>query len=283
MHTEVGVVQHTYRLVGEEPSLEAMGDGCGRAERTADGNPESREGGVDRTSREGGEEAARSAVTEEFDAGAERCGGAELDGSIGGDQLRGVTGSVEAADEAGAKAEAYLARRRQERNEAIDRLVAEASARGHHAERAFWAMIYDFERAPRTTNRAQLAALGVELPASGELADDEIAAHLWTVIESLARLGVYLMNTDHLTDRQLYERLEGEVIDEDVPDIVGNDGTQEWVDLSTLEEQEIFDELYGGSPERRAMAPGNRDARLPRPPGHIDTLMAPPMEVEPPE
>ncbi len=181
------------------------------------------------------------------------------------------------------KADAYLARRRQERNEAIDRLVAEARACGHHAERSFWAMIYDFERAPRTTNRAQLAAMGVELPAGGELADDEVVVQLWTVIEALARLGVYLMNTDHLTDRQLYERLEREVLDEDVPDIVGNDGTQEWVDLSTLEEQELFDELYGCSPERRALAPGNRDARLPRPPGHIDTLMAPVLEEEPPE
>lgn len=245
-------MKNTYRLVGEEPAREAAGDDVGRAQGDAAGEGEiCNEIGASARAAERGSEVSP-------------CDSAAMpDERSSGDRAQTSADGV-------SKAEAYLAQRRRERNEAIDRLVEEAKGRSQCSERSFWAMIYDFECAPRTTNRAQLAAIGVEVPSGRELADDEVATHLWTVIAALSRLGVYLLNTNHLTDRQLYERLEGDIIDEDVADVVGNDGTQEWIDLCTLEEQEIFDRYYGGSPELLEKAPSDRDERLPRPPNYAD-------------
>jgi hypothetical protein len=48
---------------------------------------------------------------------------------------------------------------------------------------------------------------GVRMPRSRGMSDDELHHHLWTVVEALALLGVYLLNTDGLTDRELYDGL----------------------------------------------------------------------------
>lgn len=168
-----------------------------------------------------------------------------------------------AADEA---AERFLAIRRKERETAIDQLVKEARDRGHYSSRAFWAMVYDFERAPKTTNRAQLAAMGIDVPKANDLADDEIAAQVWVVIEGLARLGVFLLNTNHLTDRELYVHLTEEVLEEEIPDVVGGDGMQEWVDFALFGDLEDLECISSDADESPA-PPSDRDDRLPRPGG----------------
>ena len=65
-------------------------------------------------------------------------------------------------------------RKRKDRDEEIDRLQREAGERGEITDRMFWTMVYDFERAPWTTNRRQLAELGVEVPSLDHLAPDEV-------------------------------------------------------------------------------------------------------------
>jgi hypothetical protein len=48
---------------------------------------------------------------------------------------------------------------------------------------------------------------GMTLPPSDSLDDEQLHAKLWETIHGMALLGHYLYNTDHLSDRDLYEHL----------------------------------------------------------------------------
>jgi hypothetical protein len=155
------------------------------------------------------------------------------------------------------------------RARAIDELVREAHDKGSYASRAFWAMVYDFEHAPETTNRRQLAELGVTVPAPEaieSLTDAEVAAAIRSIVEGLALLRVYLLHTDHLSDRELLRRLVLEILDEPIRDAVGTD-CEEWIDLLAMDREEadeIMAEFYDPAtpPSPRS---ARRDATLPRP------------------
>lgn len=152
-------------------------------------------------------------------------------------------------------AQGYEARREAQRRlraEAIDRLQDEAKRAGGITDRLYWTMVYDFELAPLTTNLAQLRELGIEVPPADTLDEAMLSARLWEVIEGLARLNVYLVSTDHLTDRELYDRLERRVLREEVREVPPEPGVREYIDLGASESG-----LHSSS--------GGRDARLPRP------------------
>ncbi|MFO0826957.1 MAG: hypothetical protein U0572_02320 [Phycisphaerales bacterium] len=180
--------------------------------------------------------------------------------------------------------EEVMAGKRRTRDAAIERLRDEAKAKGQLADRAFWSMVYDFEMAPVTTNRKQLGEIGVEVPASASLADDEVSLKLRELIDALARLHVYLLHTNHLSDRQLYERLEREILDEEVRDLPADGVAREFIDLcipETEEEWELYYRCYesfglvdrptdsagaeNGQSGGARQPPFDRDRTLPRP------------------
>ena len=74
-----------------------------------------------------------------------------------------------------------------------------------------------FENGPETTLTRELLAAGVELPEPNALPDDELTAKLWEVIRALGRMRVFLDQTDHLTDRELYTYLCREVLPQELP------------------------------------------------------------------
>jgi hypothetical protein len=83
----------------------------------------------------------------------------------------------------------------------------------------FWEHVANYEKAPLTTDAEKLASNGVDLPPPEDLDDEEIKAKLWELIQRLAQMRTFLTNTDHLSDRQLYQQLWKESLREEHPDI----------------------------------------------------------------
>jgi len=83
----------------------------------------------------------------------------------------------------------------------------------------FWEQVVVWEEAPWTTHFKQLEEKGVALPAPETLDDDQVSMKLWEVIDHLARLRVFLEQTDHLRDRQLYATLWSDLLPEEVKDL----------------------------------------------------------------
>ncbi|HET7710782.1 MAG TPA: hypothetical protein VFL80_02525 [Thermoanaerobaculia bacterium] len=59
-----------------------------------------------------------------------------------------------------------------------------------------------------------LAQRGIILHPSVGLDDVALHEQLWIVIRAMAEIGMFLQSTDHLSDRQLYERLESTILRE---------------------------------------------------------------------
>jgi hypothetical protein len=77
-------------------------------------------------------------------------------------------------------------------------------------------MIYDLEHAPSVTCRALLLEQGIIAVPPHELSRlSDLHDELWTIIEAMSRCGVYLLNTNHMCDRDLYCRLYYKILDEE--------------------------------------------------------------------
>ncbi len=119
----------------------------------------------------------------------------------------------------------------QQREKAIDQLVADAAERGDCVDRFYWMLVYDLEMAPMTSNLKQLTDLGLAVPPPDDLDERELHEKLWEVLESLGDLGVFLLHTDGLSDRELYSRLFYEILTEPVRDLPPTEGVSEFIDL----------------------------------------------------
>jgi hypothetical protein len=76
----------------------------------------------------------------------------------------------------------------------------------------FWRHVVEYETAPSTTHFQQLTEAGLELPAPDDVSDEEVTPSLLALVGGLARIRVFITNTDHLSDRELYEVLWRDVL-----------------------------------------------------------------------
>jgi hypothetical protein len=142
----------------------------------------------------------------------------------------------------------------------------------------FWRTVVDVETAETTDLAKELNAIGVELPEPDDL--DDVALHkaLWRVIEGLARLRVFLDQTDHLSDRELYTQLLRELLPEEMP-ALAVDGSSAWhIDVLGFDNPELYLKYYADEKTRgfwridfpddpipvREDPPYERDSHLPR-------------------
>jgi hypothetical protein len=84
-------------------------------------------------------------------------------------------------------------------------------------EEQFLEQILAFERAEQVTHRERLERAGVALPPVDTLDDDALPLKLIEVVHTLAEMRIYLENTNHLSDRQLYTYLLAEALNESGP------------------------------------------------------------------
>jgi hypothetical protein len=139
-----------------------------------------------------------------------------------------------------------------------------------------------FEQAKWSQQFQVLIESGITLPPPDELADAELNTKLWEVINALALMGAYLEHTDHLSDRELYILLWGDVLLEETVIQSPNVTMACHIDLigsGSEEGNNIFLKYYADEHERtlwvqdfpdeqlpsREVLPFDRDRQLPKP------------------
>lgn len=140
--------------------------------------------------------------------------------------------------------------------------------------------LHSLEFGSGKTLSKQLIEDGIELPDPDSSSDEELTAKLWTVIEAMADKCVFLVNTNHLSDRELYEQLWKEVLNMDALDLSGPGICGQLVDMSDIidEASEVAHlQYYADKTEReywefthegismppQSPMPYNRDSSLP--------------------
>jgi hypothetical protein len=140
----------------------------------------------------------------------------------------------------------------------------------------FWKQVVDFEKSPCSTHFQQLLDRGVDLPPPDQLNDRQLHAKLWQVIDSLAQMQVFLLSTNHFSDRELYENLWSQALREDtfpgmtcILDLVSSGSDQDieyWLKYYADEETRArwkTDFPRSKIPPRQK-PPYDRDRRLPK-------------------
>jgi hypothetical protein len=148
----------------------------------------------------------------------------------------------------------------------------------------FWQNVLNVEQEGWTSARKQLQRDGVALPALAELSDAELTAKLDEIFARLATHHTVFVHTNHLSDRELYECLLTELLDEEFPDMLAVSPTGAYIiDLvgsGSEEDSQIYLRYYADEEYRRQyhedypedvippkeQAPFDRDRRLPQPP-----------------
>jgi hypothetical protein len=123
-------------------------------------------------------------------------------------------------------------------DELIERLKAQAAATADgrmvvwesetldpRLREQFWRQVVDIETAGTTDLLKELKARGVDVPDPNSLNDEALHDALWTIIEALGRMRVYLDQTDHLSDRELYTHLWRDLLPEEMDAL---DGISTW-------------------------------------------------------
>lgn len=153
---------------------------------------------------------------------------------------------------------------------------------GSEEEEALLENVIRFQNARESTHAKLLLEDGVELPAPDSFRDDEdVERKLWEVINTLACRRVYLHHTNHLSDRQLYELLWRQHLNEMTKDLAECPGSACHIDFleecSDAERERFLvyfaDEveweyrghsLSDGRTARRFGPPYDRDRHLPK-------------------
>src|SRR5215213_620868 len=118
----------------------------------------------------------------------------------------------------------------------------------------FWLSVAAYEQAPWTTHFQELMDAGVELPAPESMDDLQLAAKLLQVVDGLARMRVFLSQTDHLSDRELYTLLWKDTLREPVKDMRRDESSAWHIDFLSgggEEDTRLYMKYYADEETRR--------------------------------
>lgn len=145
-------------------------------------------------------------------------------------------------------------------------LVWESGECPPEARALFWQSVAAYEQAPWTTRFQLLEEAGINLPSPESMDDLQLEAKLWEVIEALARMRVFLGQTDHLNDRALYTLLWHDLLREAAKDLP-LDGSSAWhIDLlgsGSEEDTSLYLKYYADDAARRQWASDFPDDEMP--------------------
>lgn len=150
-------------------------------------------------------------------------------------------------------------------------------------EEEFLRRVLEYEKTQPITLLQLLANAGLTVPAPDDLDDRDLTTKLWEIIERMSSLGAYLLNTNHLSDRELYEHLFNEALREEATLFPENPSFGFMIDITggcSDEDTQLFLKYYADDTYRerwardwpddpmpkREDAPFDRDARLPHGP-----------------
>lgn len=125
---------------------------------------------------------------------------------------------------------------------------------GLEQEIAFLEHIIAFETAPLTTWFELLGESGYDMPEPANLSDAEIGLEVWQVIQRLSELRAYLYNTNHLSDRQLYEYLYHDGLRQETQRIPDDPDSAYHLDVigsGSAEDAQVYLRYYADEEERR--------------------------------
>lgn len=106
----------------------------------------------------------------------------------------------------------------------------------------FLEQVLEYEMSPDTTGAAILAEGGLEVPPSATLADKELSEKLWEQLEYMGQRSIFVMHTDHLSDRELYRFLETEFAGGSIKDFGAMGGwfTYDLISSGSDEDNDIY-------------------------------------------
>ncbi len=124
-------------------------------------------------------------------------------------------------------------------------------------EEEFLRHVLEYESAEPTSVLRLLENSGLEVPPPDQLDDEALLVKLKEIIERMAELGAYLLHTNHLSDRALYEYLYHDGLREEAVLFPENPTYAYMIDLTgsgSDEDNQIFLKYYAGEDYRHRWA-----------------------------
>ena len=133
-------------------------------------------------------------------------------------------------------------------------------------EEEFLRHVLEYETAAPISLMSLLANAGLEVQAPEQLDKDTLRIKLKDMIERMASLGAYLLHTNHLSDRELYEYLYNDALREEVVLFPENPSYAYMIDLTGSggdEDNQTYLKYYADEEHRRQWACDWPDDPLP--------------------
>ena len=133
-------------------------------------------------------------------------------------------------------------------------------------EEEFLRHVLEYESAEPISLLRLLENSGLEVPPGDRFDDEQLAIKLKQIIERMASLGAYLLHTDHLSDRALYEYLYHDGLREEAVLFPENPSYAYMIDLTgsgSDEDNRIYLKYYADEEHRRQWANDWPDDALP--------------------